>query len=133
MPETEKIFGAEDMSEFEKDLATAFERDMTKTATAMARATPQVSAVPKTQPTLIDQWVMKEKIEHELRTRIRRERTAIAAEHARAVLETNTAYDKRVDEEVTKLELARRVDLQAIDDRTSAKLHEHDRLAQRVG
>ena len=99
---------------------------------AQQRYAQTLRPVPKATPSLSEQWDMKEKIEYELRARIRRERAAIAAEYDRLVMETNVAFDKRVDAELSKLELARRADLKALADMTAEKLHEHERLAQRM-
>ena len=98
-----------------------------------APAAAALRTVPRPTPTLSDMWATKERVEHELRARIRREKAAIAAAYDRDVLDLNTDYDRRIDEAITRFEAQRRTDLQTLADATAEKLREHDKLAQRMG
>jgi hypothetical protein len=118
------------MTEMEKELEAA----LTKAASEIGPFERQPLR-PITMPkpvSLTDQWTKLESIERELRTRIRRERMMITAEYERLVVETNTDFDKRVDDALTKLDHERRTALQNLADHTAEKLREHELLTKRM-
>ena len=91
----------------------------------------RIREVPKTVPTLTDQWGMLENIERELRDRIRREHGSILAEHDRRWVDIQNDYRQRISEEVAGLEKQRDVELKELTDQTALKLREHELLAKR--
>jgi hypothetical protein len=88
--------------------------------------------VPPKPVSLADQWDQKEKIEQQLRHRIRRERGMIIAEHDRLWAETKSDYERRIDDAVMGLELQRNQALETLRGQTAEKLRENDLLAQRM-
>jgi hypothetical protein len=116
------------MSELEKAMETVVEKAVSET-----RERPSLNTVSMPHPvSLSDQWIKLERIEAELRTRIRRERMAITAEYERLVVETNQDFDRRADDMATKLEADRRNALQTLANGTAEKLREHELLSKRM-
>jgi hypothetical protein len=117
------------MTELEKEL----EDVIGKAVAEPVKPTPLRTVPPPPAQSLTQQWDTLAKIESELRTRIRRERGMITAEHDRLWTETRTDYDRRIDEAVAKLESERQTALRTLADQTAAKLREHDLLKERMG
>lgn len=87
---------------------------------------------PKAPVSLTEQWGLLEKIETELRDRIRRERTdIIAAYEARRVSIVND-YNQRITEEIAKLEKLRDIEMAELNEQTQEKIREHELLAKRM-
>lgn len=87
---------------------------------------------PKTQASLTEQWGLLEKIETELRDRIRRERTEIIANHDRRWIDIQNDFKQRISEEVAKLERLRDLELAELTEQTQEKIREHEILAKRM-
>jgi len=89
-------------------------------------------AAPRPAQSLTEQWGLLEKIETELRDRIRRERTEIVADYeARRVTIVND-YNQRITEELAKLEKLRDLELAELNEKTQERIREHELLAKRM-
>ena len=108
----------------------------TAVAKAVSEITPDrhgIRAITMPQPvSLAEQWNKLEKIQTELTARIRRERMAIRAEYERLVVETNTDFDRRVDDALTKLDTDRQTALKNLSRQTEARLQEIETLIKRM-
>jgi hypothetical protein len=104
-------------NELEVNIATA----------AQTNAEPALRVVPK-KDTLLGQWTMLERIQTELRARIRREELAIKADYDREFARLNSQYDQRISDSVAALEAERRLKLRDLVDATADRLRDHDTL-----
>lgn len=75
---------------------------------------------------------MLEKIDHELRERIRKERLAMVAQFDTAVVEIENSYREKIDNAVASLEKDKKNALADLAHITANKLREHDLLLQRM-
>jgi hypothetical protein len=109
----------------DESFANALENELE--ANIAASPEPALRVVPK-KDTLLGQWTMLERIETELRARIRREELAIKADYDREFARLNSLYDQRISDSVAALEAERRLKLRDLVDATADRLRDHDTL-----
>lgn len=108
-----------------KTIDEAFDKEL--------RAQSRPVVVEKKQATVTEQWAMLEKIDRELRDRIRRERQQIISEYDRNVVELENAYSEKIGNTVAMLEQDKKNELSKLAYDTADKLRNHDLLAKRMG
>ena len=96
------------------------------------RPEPQRPRVVQREATLSEQWSTLEKIDRELRERIRKERLAIVSQFDTAVVEIENTYREKIENSVALLEQQKKDALADLAHQTAQKLREHDLLNQRM-
>ena len=92
-------------------------------------STPALRAV---EQSLTQQWSKLERIESELRDRIRRERLKLVSDYESRVLAIQNDFASKISEEVSRLEKLRDHELHALANQLHDKIHEHELLAKRM-
>lgn len=118
------------MNATENDLAKNLDSSLTTEFQPLRRPLSLRSTEKKV--TLTDQWTMLEKIDRELRERIRKERQQIIAQFDRDVVELNNAYTEKIENTIAMLEQDKKNELRELTDKTAQKLQEHDLLSKRM-
>ena len=90
-------------------------------------------SIPHKEVSLADQWTTLEKIDRELRERIRKERISIIAEYDRNVVEIENLYAEKISNTVAAIEQEKKNELRELVDKVSEKLRDHDMLTKRMG
>lgn len=114
------------------DLAKSLGDELTTEFGELRRPGKPVS-IPHKEVSLADQWTTLEKIDRELRDRIRKERVSIIAEYDRSVVEIENLYAEKISNAIAELEQEKKNELRDLVDRVSVKLREHDLLTKRMG
>ena len=127
----EKFYG-DKMTDADKAIAKDLEDEVARAVDEMQKPPTQLKPVQPRPQTLSEQWSRGQQIMEELKRRVQRERMAIQAEFDRLLVETNTDFDKRVDDAVARLDKDRRVAIQTLVDQTADRLREHELLAQKM-
>jgi hypothetical protein len=120
------------MTDADKAIAKDLEDEVARAVDEMQKPPTQLKPVQPRPQTLSEQWSRGQQIMEELKRRVQRERMAIQAEFDRLLVETNTDFDKRVDDAVARLDKDRRVAIQTLVDQTADRLREHELLAQKM-
>lgn len=134
--ELEKEIGAELDKEFTAPLRAPNIRPLSSVMKdAQVRAEPEAKQ-PEAKSqfvTLHDQWSMLERVDRELRERIRREKQELMTNYDRSVVEIETIYNIKIGDAIAAIETERREKLSSLADQFAQKIREHELLAKRMG
>jgi hypothetical protein len=110
-----------------KEFDDILEKDLAKPLKPLGLRPVESKAV-----TLMEQWDMHEKIGHELRERLRKEKLKILADHDHQWSQIKHDYAQRISEAVAKLESEREDELRKLVEAYQQRIREVDLLTQRM-
>jgi hypothetical protein len=107
---------------------TALEQELEAELDKGLAEAPPLRLAPKKEQSLLGQWSILEKIEVELRSRIRREEIDIRTTYDAVFARINSDYDLRISDAVATLESKRKMELRQLIDDTAERLRDHETL-----